>query len=131
MVFSKLGPPAIGNATLIQKQVFEELLLYQLRLDNEKADDCEQMYEEIFELMPEVYRITQLLVVLEAVEEGEGEDVPGIKLNDVLKDKMSLLFGRFVSTPLVWGENWKDEEGEDNVSEFFVGWKNDLHHQSS
>jgi|EP00945_MAST-04E_sp_MAST-4E-sp1_P006809 hypothetical protein len=105
MVFSKLGPPAIGNATLIQKQVFEELLLYQLRLDNEKADDCEQMYEEIFELMPEVYRITQLLVVLEAVEEGEGEDVPGIKLNDVLKDKMSLLFGRFVSTPLVWGEN--------------------------
>ena len=65
MVFSKLGPPAIGNATLIQKQVFEELLLYQLRLDNEKADDCEQMYEEIFELMPEVYRITQLLVVLE------------------------------------------------------------------
>ena len=61
------------------------------------------MYESIFELMPEIYSIRQLLAVLEAVEEGEGKEVVGIKLNDVLKNKMSLLFGHFVSTPLTWG----------------------------
>ena len=102
MIFSKLTPVAI-NGHLVQKQLFEELLLHRLRQQDEDKGNNEQLLNEIFVFMPETYRITQLLELVQ-IEVSSSEYKNDFVLDDVLRSQLSSLFGKFVCQPLCWGE---------------------------
>jgi hypothetical protein len=102
MIFSKLTPVVI-NGHLVQKQLFEELLLHRLRQQDQDKGSNEQLLNEIFVFMPETYRITQLLELVQ-IEASSPEYQNDFVLDDVLRSQLSSLFGKFVCQPLCWGE---------------------------
>ena len=102
MIFSKLTPVVI-NGHLVQKQLFEELLLHRLRQQDQDKGNNEELLNEIFVFMPETYRITQLLELVQ-IEASSPEYQNDFVLDDVLRSQLSSLFGKFVCQPLCWGE---------------------------
>ena len=105
MIFSKLTPLFFSNngGSLVQKQIFEELLIYRIRQQDKDVKNNERILSEIFSLMPEMYNITQLLELVQ-IESSSSENENDFLLDDVLRSQLSTLFGKFVSQPLCWGE---------------------------
>ena len=68
----------------MQKQLFEELLLHRLRQQDQDKGSNEQLLNEIFVFMPETYRITQLLELVQ-IEASSPEYQNDFVLDDVLR----------------------------------------------
>jgi hypothetical protein len=104
MIFSKLTPIDFSkDGNLVQKQIFEELLIHRIRQQDKNATNNEKILSEIFALMPEMYNITQLLELVQ-IESSSSNNENDFLLDDVLRSQLSTLFGKFVSQPLCWGE---------------------------
>lgn len=116
MIFSKLGAPSELHPTLVQKQIFEELMLIHMKEVTEEtkkyADDKTDTEEnkterarkfssqlkDIFGMMPDTYKITQLIALMECTEDD-------IAMDDFTREQVTALYNKFIINPVYFGED--------------------------